>query len=529
MYNKYISIKEKEKYYKKYSNQIVREHNLNFIKQKEKEYKKYFNKMFEGIDKNIKLDKEQIKAILIDEDYEIIIAGAGSGKTTTMAAKVKYLVDKLNINPSDIVIISYTNEAVNELKHRIHNDFNINVNIYTFHKLCLDIIRKNNPEIGILTNNYPIIQNYFKIRRKYYADYLKFNHLKNYVKYHLKQEVNPNDIKLCFDFLNSFKTNGYQDFHTLKKKYYKNKKIYTFILLVEDLYKYYQKDLKDQNRLDFDGMIIQCFKLLDKIHLNYKYLIIDEYQDISYIRFRLIEKISKLNDIKIIVVGDDFQSIYSFSGSDISLFVDFEKLIGKASVLKITNTYRNSQELIDIVGQFVMKNKRQIKKELVSKKHLNHPIVLISYVNNKIKKLELCIKRIINEYGSNKNILVLGRYTYDIDFIVNSNKFKYKENNKIEYTVYPKLNITFLTIHASKGLGFDNVIIVNNENGKYGFPSKVKTNKYLKIINKNSEQFPFAEERRLFYVALTRTKNKAYLLYPKYNPSKFIKEIKNYD
>ena len=169
-----------------------------------------------------------------------------------------------------------------------------------------------------------------------------------------------------------------------------------------------------------------------------------------------------------------------------------------------------------------MKNKEQINKKLISNKHIDNPVVLVKY-KNKIKQLENCIKIIIKEYGCNKNILLLGRYLNDIKFISKSEKFMICGND-IKYSLYPNLKITFLTIHASKGLGYDNVIVLNNEKGKYGFPTNVKNNKFLDMLS-NEESYMYAEERRLFYVALTRTKNRVYLLHSNNNCSIFIKEI----
>ena len=134
MKDKYISLKEYKKYYSKIPIVELKEHNTKFINDKIIEYKDYFDQMFRDIDPNVKLDEEQIKAVLVDEDYEMVIAGAGSGKTTTMSAKVKYLVEKRQIDPTQIIMISYTNEAIKELKTRINDQFKMPVNIYTFHK-----------------------------------------------------------------------------------------------------------------------------------------------------------------------------------------------------------------------------------------------------------------------------------------------------------------------------------------------------------------------------------------------------------
>lgn len=519
MKDRYISKREGKN--NNIKDDILNKHNDHFIQMQRHKLKDYFQNMFSKIDPNIVLDKEQIDAIITDEDYEMIIAGAGSGKTTTMSAKVKYLIEILGIKPKDIIMISYTNEAVNELKTRINKHFNIPVEISTFHKFCLDIIGKQ--KLKIIESMDSIIELYFKEKRKLYHNYLKYHHLKYYFYYYFKNIFLVNDKKLFIDFLNRFQTNGFTNFNSFFN--IKRKKYLSFIYLIQDIYNYYQNYLTNNHLIDFDGMINKCYEKLDNIKLTYKYLIIDEYQDISYIRFRLIQKIAALFYTRIIVVGDDFQSIYSFSGSNLSLFVDFERKMGYAKKLQITNTYRNSQELIDIIGKFVMKNQNQIKKELHSFKHLETPVILIEYQNDKIRKLEYCIQNIIDKYGTHKNILILGRYKHDINLIKNSTIFKV-ERECIIYLKYPNLFIRFLSVHASKGLGFDNVIIINNEDSLYGFPSKVKDHPYLEMLKSSNESYPYAEERRLFYVALTRTKNHVYLLYPKKNPSIFIKELK---
>ena len=169
MKDKYISLKEYKKYYTKIPIDELKEHNRKFIIDKIIEYKDYFDQMFRDIDPNVKLDEEQIKAVLVDEDYEMVIAGAGSGKTTTMSAKVKYLVEKRQIDPTQIIMISYTNEASKELKTRINDEFKIPVNIYTFHKFCLDIIRKKE-KVKILSDNEIIFKEYFKFNTFFYKN-----------------------------------------------------------------------------------------------------------------------------------------------------------------------------------------------------------------------------------------------------------------------------------------------------------------------------------------------------------------------
>ena len=238
--------------------------------------------------------------------------------------------------------------------------------------------------------------------------------------------------------------------------------------------------------------------------LGYKYIIIDEFQDTSLIRFNLIKKIKDLSNAILFCVGDDYQSIYHFSGCDINIFLNFTKYVPNSQIKKLKYTYRNSQELIDISSKFVMKNKSQIKKKLLSHKHLDKPIEFIYYINP-----YKCFKELYNKLKKeNNDLLILGRNNFDINKF---NKEKIKE---------------FMSVHSSKGLEAENVILINLTDGLYGFPNKIINSKLIEELHPSDKTFLYAEERRLFYVALTRTKNKVYILVPFFNKSIFIKELK---
>lgn len=221
------------------------------------------------------------------------------------------------------------------------------------------------------------------------------------------------------------------------------------------------------------------------------------------------------------VVGDDFQSIYRFTGCDLSLFINFTHYFKDAKIMKIQNTYRNSQELIKVAGDFVMKNKKQISKKLRSSKKLEKPIQIIYYHNLKKSFQDLVVKIYQNTH---KPILVLGRNNKDIGFVLNR-EFQLKKDGKIMYKLDTNIELYYLTVHKSKGLEEENVIIINLVDSYLGFPNQIKDEKVLRFVCRNNEKYSFSEERRLFYVALTRTKNYVYLLVPYKSPSIFIKEL----
>lgn len=540
----YISYKEKN-----ITEEQRKKQNEKYIKQKLLEEKKYFDNMFKEIDQNIKLDENQRRIILTDEKYTMVIAGAGAGKTTTITAKVNYLIEKQKIKDEEIIIISFTNKAVDELKNRINKDFKHNVNITTFHKLGYQIIKenkKNPPKIN--TDNQIIkecIQQEIKEQEQIKKTRIEnkiIKKLKNIIK-KLKpqkkeikvQQLIQNQINICTQYISLCKSKIIEKKENRTPQLKKTKKQIEYITKICNKY---NAELKKRNLIDFDDIINEANRIIQttkKINFKYKYIIIDEYQDISENRYRLIQNISKKIATKIMVVGDDWQCIYSFASSNINLFTNFKKNVEYCETLKIEKTYRNSQQLIDIAGEFIQKNPNQIKKQLKSEKQLEKPITIIKYkdkekttqTKQEIKKtIKKALDYIIEKYGIEKNILILGRYTFDKNEILDDEIIE-EESNKITYKKNTKVKIEYLTVHTSKGLGYDNVILLNARNNTFGFPSKIKTNKALKHLIIEDKGIKYAEERRLFYVALTRTKNEILILTPNHNYSEFIKEIKN--
>lgn len=710
---------------------IVEEHNKLFINNHLKIDKDYLDNILVKDDPNIKLDDEQRVVVLSDEDYTLVIAGAGAGKTTTIEAKVKYLIDKKNIDPNKILIVSFTRKATKELQDRC-NKLGLPVNISTFHSIANTIIANNeeghhniatgdkmfssikeflkndvNDEVfikkillffasylqvpmeeeniallfnelnrndcttlksdvsniiekynedqikqkrtinnekvrsieecrianflfinGIDYEYEPVYQYGFDDTTKPYCPdfiikqydkviYLEHfgisedgknnrfseEELNNYKKHindkvllhrkhktkliytfskykdgrdlltHLKEELvkagisfeqknnkeiynailkNAEDkylnkfIQLVCVFISRFKTNN---FTTSKFDEWKisltDERTKLFVNICYQCYLAYMTELKNSNSIDFEDMINNATNALDKMinngeKLPYDYIFVDEYQDISMQRFDLCEKLSKCSNAKIIAVGDDWQSIFRFSGAKIELFTRYEELMGYANVLKITNTYRNSQELIDIAGGFVMKNNDQIKKSLHSNKSLNYPVVLMSYddslerndknegpMKRMANAIEKSLDAIVKQNGENQKILFIGRYGFEGYLLEKFTDLFAYNNNNLKSKKYPKLQITYLTAHSSKGLGYDNVIIINGKDAVLGFPSKIVDDPVMKLVIKDDDSYEFAEERRLFYVALTRTKNRVFIITPKYKPSPFILEIKN--
>lgn len=481
------------------------------------------------------LDKTQEEIVKTEATYLLVTAGAGSGKTLTILGKIAYLINEKGFKENDILCLTFTNAAALSLKEKIKNELNLTVPTYTFHKLSLEILKDAKIEYEIADSNIlEAIVNEFFTDDIYNSPYL-LNLLLKYLKIpkQKQQEIPKEELyqleKTCISFIRLMKCNNYKlsDFliflskikRTLNYRKYRQEK--TILTMILNCFIKYQTYLIENNEIDFDDMIIKATKLITEyFSKDIKYIIIDEYQDTSLIRFNLIKEIIKKTNSKLMVVGDDFQSIYKFTGCDISLFLNFSTYFPDAKIMKLEQTYRNSQELIEIAGKFIMKNKYQIKKELYSKKNLKDPIKIINYHDIQKSFLQI-VKKLSNNI--NQKILVLGRNNFDINYILNS-EVKLKKD-KLIIKDYENLDITYMTIHKSKGLESDNVILLNLKQEITGFPSQIKDNQLFRLINKK-DSYPYSEERRLFYVALTRTKNYVYLLVPNKNPSIFIEELK---
>ena len=364
-------------------------------------------------------------------------------------------------------------------------------------------------------------------------------------------------IVLLKTFIELFKGNNYdetkfKEFYDyvggLKDSFSKDRTI-AFLKIVEEIYNDYEAYLLKIKKIDFNDMINKASDCIVKngLDLPYKYIIVDEYQDTSFTRYNLLRNICDSIGAKIMVVGDDWQSIYSFSGCDVNIFTKFDNFFDVCETRYIEKTYRNSQQLIDASSNFVMKNPDQTRKELKSSKSLKYPIKLVNFDNDfdEILKFELIIKNIINQSTfKNKKILILGRNNKDIfnllknfnveneygkrkfEILGDEDKLRRNKFVKIVYRESPDVNIEYRTVHQSKGLECDNVILINLKNWKAGFPNKMVDDPVLNFVKRNGDFFSYAEERRLFYVALTRTKNNVYLLSPYFKSSVFVQELK---
>ncbi|MES2774422.1 MAG: UvrD-helicase domain-containing protein [Bacteroidota bacterium] len=704
---------------------IRKDYNGSFIERELKASNVFFSNI-EGQS----LDLQQRLAVIRDEDNNLVIAGAGSGKTTTVAGKVAYVIERFKVRPEEILLITFTKKASDEMRHRIKDKMGIDIEVNTFHSFGRKII-------GMATNNMPSVleekqlysalKNIFsslmadavfagkviKFLTEYrleskdvddfkshgeYIAYLKDNNITTYKtieivhngKVTLLRETckSEEEVKIAnYLFLNGIEykyeepykyptaDNQYAqykpDFYlpdydiyiehfalidtdnnvpgwfrsdhkvSAKEKYnsdidWKRKKhiehsttlietysyekkqgillekfkekleargvvfrqrtndeiwdilnsiandevsaletlIHTFLNLLKSnngdpktllldtrknkdnnirrrqqifleiftpILSRYNDYLRSNHLIDFSDMINDATRYIsdNRFRNHFKYIIIDEFQDTSMGRFNLIKALLKNNrSCKLFAVGDDWQSIFRFAGSDISLFTQFEKHFGITELSKIETTYRFNKSMIDISSRFILANPNQTPKKLKPfGDDTVNPIEVIQSHNTRnddpLPFINVLHKIKSENTGTSKKltILALARYNHIIKlyrertdlFLVG-----YNETDKsfvIKYRQIPEYEVQFLSVHRSKGLQADYVIILNCVSGQYGFPSEQADDPILNLLLSGSDQFVNGEERRLFYVALTRSKRKTFITTNAGHKSKFINEV----
>lgn len=378
-------------------------------------------------------------------------------------------------------------------------------------------------------NNTKLIESYsYENKEGVLLENLKTNLLRNGVvletlsiKELLKSLAESNHmnrfISLLATFLNHFKSNQLT-IDEVKKKC-NSKKEQTFLYIFEEIYNTYTSMLNSLNQIDFNDMINLASKYVatGTYKSPYSYILVDEFQDISYSRFQLVKNLHVNKSTISTYVGDDYQSINQFAGSDISIIRNLTDHFKALNTVQLENTFRFDDRICTVSSTFINKNPSQIKKKIIPVKFSNEPSIYLYQEGNtkQAQGLFEIIKEISTRHGLTKkqkaSVMILGRYNF--------------LNPNIDESVYPNLDIEFKTVHSSKGLGADYVVLVGFDSTKYGFPSLIEDDELLNLVRPIAEDYPYAEERRLFYVALTRTKKLFYAIATNGKESPFYKEL----
>lgn len=297
-----------------------------------------------------------------------------------------------------------------------------------------------------------------------------------------------------------------------------------FIPVLDAMKSAYENELREHEEIDFDDMILQAVDCVrtGEYMPTWKYILVDEFQDISQSRMNLVQALlDAVSDSALFAVGDDWQSIYRFAGGKLEITTRFSEYVGSHTLTRLQKTFRYNNSIADTAGRFIMQNPEQYQKQVITHDQVDRPQIYLidSTISNENKKsspesrISSVVKKIIANDPAG-SIAVLARYNSVLD--------KAKEELKL---VTKSRQITFLTFHRSKGLEADYCVLAGFTQGQYGFPNDNKDHEAVNALLPTLDAFPYTEERRLMYVALTRARKKCYLIVDPLVPSKFVNEL----
>jgi DNA helicase-4 len=510
-------------------NKLAEEANQRWVDDTLIQYRDFFDNI-----ESQPLNIEQRRAVISNADSSLVIAGAGCGKTSVLIARAGWLINSRQAEPEHILLLAFSRKAAEEMKSRLSQRLpGISFDVKTFHALALEIIessaKKKKINISSLESDRQsrnlFIQTQIQQLCEEKKSYAKgWQHLIDELDWQTDEPSFWHDKHLmsrltayvdrCLEILRSVPMSQSEIIATVPDA--EQTELQKQLRLLSPLLKAWKTALKQQQEIDFSGLILQATQLLDKgkYKSQWRHILVDEFQDMSPIRMALLNAIRNAaeNKASLFAVGDDWQAIYRFSGAQITLTTLFNQAIENKNTERflLTQTYRFDQKLAEITNGFILKNPHQIAKLLYSERNDVKPSIVIlpqQQLENLLDKLSGFVK----EY---ERVLILARYHYLCPDLV-----------KIAKDRWPRLPLEFMTVHNSKGQQADYVIIVGLQSGKDGFPAQQKESLVEQALLPKQDDYPDAEERRLMYVALTRTRKQVWLLQDKEHPSAFIKEL----
>ena len=644
-------------------------------------------KRFEGLFKSIEkypLTKSQIRSIIIDEYFNLVVAGAGTGKTSTIVGKAAYIIEKGLAKPEEVLLLSFARDAKEEMYKRTNSRLKLNLEVKTFHSLGLSIIaevEEKTPSVSKLStdkvkldkrieefirenlrdelfskllNEYFLFHIYpyesifnFKNRGEY-IDYLKKHevrslkgdivksleecdianflyvhgieyeyerdyqvetsskehrqyrpdfYLSNYGIYieHFAIDENGNtpsfidkdryveeivwkrklhkanetklietyshekkngillvnleaklrrenvEIKripeekvfeeinklgyispfasLLSTFLNLYKSSHLEinDLKEKAKKFHSRERSQAFIDMFAYILTSYNNCLISQGEVDFNDMILfsERYVAENRYQSKYRYILVDEFQDISQSRYRLLKALFEQRaDCKLFCVGDDWQSIFRFTGSDLSLMTHFQEYFGFTKFSVLDKTFRFNDGICDFSNKFILQNPNQLSKRLVTNEKTEKQTVKVIFTESENEAILKILEEINSKSLKKTEVFIIGRYNY-----------QQPDNLDELRRSFPRISIRYITAHSSKGTEADYVILIGLKSGLYGFPCQIEDDPLLNLVLAKQDSFPNSEERRLFYVVVTRAKKEVYLLSDATSTSEFVTEV----
>ena len=338
----------------------------------------------------------------------------------------------------------------------------------------------------------------------------------------LRQEENILDMLTSFNFLLKSRGRAMED---ITRRVAMGQDAITVKDIIAPFVEAHQQMEKESGEIDFTDAIIRATDLCNNGHKpDYDYILVDEFQDISLDRYRFLQSLRREKPLtKLFCVGDDWQSIYRFAGSDMALFKQFDKYFGYTKKCLMETTYRFGNPAIEESSKFILANPEQAVKSVRSFS-VDAETQLDFLSTEGRESVAETVKYLADQIPQDKEILLLGRYHFDVK-VFQGTDLSVHETKDGAYVTYGHRKMNFLTVHQSKGLECDYIILLNCNGGQIGFPSQISDNPILKYVLSEPDTYAFSEERRIFYVGITRAKKHTWVLYDIRNPSPFILEF----
>ncbi|QBM22739.1 DNA helicase IV [Citrobacter arsenatis] len=481
------------------------------------------------------LNPAQARAVVNGEQSLLVLAGAGSGKTSVLVARAGWLLARGEAAAEQILLLAFGRKAAQEMDDRIRERLHTEeITARTFHSLALHIISQGSkkvPTVSKLENDAAARSKLFiatwrqqcsekKAQAKGWRQWLEEE-----MQWSVPEGNFWDDEKLqrrlasrLDRWVSLMRMHGGAQAEMIANAPEEIRDLFSKrIKLMSPLLKAWKGALKDENAVDFSGLIHQAIVILEKGRFisPWKHILVDEFQDISPQRAALLAALRQQNSqTTLFAVGDDWQAIYRFSGAQLSLTTAFQQNFGEGDRCHLDTTYRFNSRIGEVANQFIQQNPHQLTKPLNSLMIGDKKAVTLLDES----QLDLLLDKLSGFVKADERILVLARYHH----------LKPASLEKAA-TRWPKLQLEFMTIHASKGQQADYVIVVGLHKGNDGFPAPARESIMEEALLPAVEDFPDAEERRLLYVALTRARHRVWLLFNKETPSCFVDDLKQLD
>ena len=481
------------------------------------------------------LNPAQARAVVNGEQSLLVLAGAGSGKTSVLVARAGWLLTTGEAVAAQILLLAFGRKAAQEMDERIQERLHTrDITARTFHALALHIIQQGSkkvPSISKLENDAQARQALFikAWRQQCSEKKAQAKGWRQWLEEELGWEVPEGsfwqDDKLArrlgsrLDrWVSLMRMHGGTQAEMIESAPEAIRDLFSKrVKLMAPLLKAWKTALKEENAVDFSGLIHQAIIILEKGRFvsPWKHILVDEFQDISPQRAALLSALRAQNKhTSLFAVGDDWQAIYRFSGAQLSLTTAFHHYFGEGDRSDLDTTYRFNSRIGEIANRFIQQNPHQLAKPLNSLRPGDKKAVTLLADD----QLEPLLDKLSGYAKPDERILVLARYHH----------LKPAALEKAA-TRWPKLQLEFMTIHASKGQQADYVIVLGLKEGSDGFPAPARESVMEEALLPVPEDFPDAEERRLLYVAITRARHRVWLLFNKEEPSVFVDILKSID